>query len=123
MAVLAMFSVIPYAFSSVETNSIEVQAVTLAQQSLESQRDALLQSQASPAPISVPIDPGGQSFEGNGASVIQNYGNFTVTPNGCTVQFAPLPTNNVVGYLCSATTSWTQSGAAKSVTVQSYVTK
>ena len=122
LAVLAMLSVIPYAFTSVQTNALQVQAVAVAQQYLDDERNAKLQNVAMPTATTAPIDPG-QSFVANGATTNTNYGNFIVAPNGCAVQFPASPLNAVVGYLCSATVSWTQAGASRSVTVQSYVTK
>ena len=116
---LAMLSVVPFGFSSVQSNSIHVQAVAVAQQYLDDERNALLHAIAMPTATTAPIDPG-QSFMANGVTNT-NYGNFTITPDGCTtVQNAG---TSASVYSCSAGVSWTQTGATKSVTVQGYVTK
>ena len=120
LVVLAMLSVVPYSFNSVQTNSIHVQAVAAGQQFLDDQRNAVLHAVAMPAATTVPIDPG-LAYMGHGAANT-NYGNFTVTPDGCTtVQQSGSVTSAVNLYSCSATVTWTESGAARTVTVQSYV--
>ncbi len=120
LAILAMLSVVPFGFNSVQTNAIHVQAVAVAQQYLDDEHDALLQANAMPSATTVPIDAG-QSFMANGQNN-SNYGNFAVTPDGCsTKQFTGTSGANV--YLCSVIVSWTEVNAPRSVTVQSYVTK
>jgi type II secretory pathway pseudopilin PulG len=123
LAVLAMFSVMPFGFSGALTNSIHVQAVATAQQYLEDERDALLNANtvAMPSATTAPIDPG-QSFVSTGAAA-GSYGTFTVVPDGCsTVIYGSVGNGNVGVYSCSVTVSWTQGGASHSVSVQSYVT-
>ena len=120
VAMMAMLSVIPFGFNAVQTNSIHVQAVAVGQQSLDDQRNAILHAAPMPVATTVPIDPG-QSYLANGVSN-KNYGNFAVAPNGCaTVQMTGSPSSQVNVYSCSVTVSWTESGASKSVTEQSYV--
>jgi Tfp pilus assembly protein PilV len=122
LAVLAMLSVVPFGFTNVQTNSIDVQAVAVAQQALDDEHNALLHALPMPAATTVPIDPG-QSYLA-GANQNSNYGSFTVTPNGCSsVQLTGSLLSGVNTYSCSATVAWTESGATRQVTVQSYVTK
>jgi len=121
LAILATLSVVPFGFSNVQTNSVHAQAVAVAQRYLDDERNALLQlASAMPTATTVPIDPG-QSFTNAGVSN-SGYGNFTITPDGCvTKQFTGASGANV--YLCTVTVSWTESGALRSVTEQTYVTK
>ena|SRR5579863_5852084 len=121
LAVLGMLSVVPFGFNGAQTNSIQVQAVAVAQQYLEDERTALLQgsSVAMPTATSAPIDPG-QKFLLNGTTSA-SYGSFSVAPDGCTT--APFSNPNGTVYSCSVTVSWVQNGATRSLTVQSYVTK
>src|SRR5579864_1605066 len=120
LAILGMLSVVPFGFSSVQTNSIHAQAVAVAQQYLDDERNAKLQSVAMPSATTTPIDPG-QSYTNHGVSNA-GYGNFTITPDGCAIkQFTGQSGANV--YSCSVTVSWTEGGGQRSVTEQSLVTK
>lgn len=123
LSVLAMLAVVPFGFNSVQANSINAQAVAVGQQYLEDERNALLQDPtAMPAPTSVPIDPGHSFIAGVNANT--NYGSFAVNPDGCvTKKFTGSTSSAVNTYSCSVTVSWTETSAAKSVTVQSYATK
>ena len=58
MSLLAMLAVVPFAFTNVETNSLEVQAVAVGQQFLEDERNAKLHSIPAPSATNVPIDAG-----------------------------------------------------------------
>jgi len=120
---LAMLAVVPFAFTNVQTNAIEVQAVAVGQRFLDDERNAALHHIAGPTVTTVPIDAG-ESLPGEGTPDA-GYGNFTVTPDGCTT--AELPGNaadDFVGtYLCSVSVSWIQSRVTRTVAVQSFVTK
>lgn len=119
LASLAMLSVVPFGFNNVETNSIQVQAVAVGQQYLDDERNAELHSAVMPTVTTAPIDPGHSFLAGSVSN--SNYGNFTITPDGCaTVQNAGTSANV---YSCSVIVSWTQSGASRTTMVQSYVTK
>jgi Tfp pilus assembly protein PilV len=120
-ALLAMLAVVPFGFSSVETSSIQVQAVAIGQQYLEDERNALLQAGLMPASATTPIYAG-ESFTNDGKADT-NYGNFSVTPDGCTTVIDPSSLSGVNVYQCSVTVSWRQSLVTRSVTVQSYVAK
>lgn len=123
MSLLAMLAVVPFAFTNVQTNSLEVQAVAVGQRFLDDERNAKLHALPTPSPTSVPVDAG-QSFVDQNITA-KDYGNFTVTPDGCaTTQLAgTLPHGSVNSYLCSVSVSWVQSNATRTVTVQSLVTK
>ena len=119
LAVMAMLSVIPFGFSSVQTNSVRAEAVAVGQQFVDDERDALLHAAPMASATAVPIDPG-QSFVANNRNNT-GYGNFAVAPNGCAaVQSSGTATSEVNLYTCSVTVTWTETGAARSVTVQSY---
>lgn len=122
LALMAMLAVIPYGSSSVQTNSIHAQAVAVAQQFLDDERNAELE-QGVPMPMATTaaIDPG-QSFVSTTGKTNVNYGNFTVEPNGCvSIDFTGSTASGVNAYSCSVTVSWTESGALRSVTEQSDV--
>jgi len=119
IAVLGMLSVIPFGFSGAQTNSIQIQAVSVGQQYLEQERFSKASGNAlvMPSATTAPIDAG-QSFMSNGVPAAAP-GVFTVTPDRCvTTKNAGL---FVSVYSCAVTISWTQSNATHSVTVQSYV--
>jgi len=118
LAVLAMLSMVPFGHNSVQTNSVQVQAISIAQKYLDDERNALSQNTfAMPTATTAPID-GGQSFVGGSVS---NYGNFTVTPDGCPTKQYSGSSANV--FSCSVTVTWTEMGSTRTVTVQTYVTK
>jgi Tfp pilus assembly protein PilV len=122
IAILAMLSVIPFGFNGAQTNSIQIQAVSVGQQYLEQERYSIASGNAlvMPSATTVPIDPG-QAFQSNGTVAAVAPGAFTVTPDKCvTTKYSGTYTNV---YSCAVTVSWTQSNATHSVTVQSYVTK
>jgi len=117
LSVLAMLSIVPFGFNSVQANSLEVQAVAVAQQYLDDEHNALSHSLPTPAATTAPIDAG-LSYMGGSTS---NYGSFNVAPDGCATKQYPGSSANV--YSCSVTVTWTESGASRTVTVQTYVTK
>ena len=123
LSLLAMLAVVPFAFTNVQTNSLEVQAVAVGQQFLDDERNAKLHSLPAPSATSVPIDAG-QSFLDQ-SQAAKGYGNFTVTPDGCaTIEATTTASHGSVNmYLCSASVSWVQSNATRTVTVQSLVTE
>ena len=118
LTILTLYAMIPFTFKSVEMNAAEVQAVAVGQRYLDYERNAKLHNLTMPSPARVPIDPG-DSFVSSSSAAGGDV--FTVTPDGCaTVQTFGLNANV---YSCSATVTWTQTGATRTVTVQSYVTK
>jgi len=118
LCILAMLAIVPFGFTSVQANSLEVQAVAVAQQYLDDERNALLQkSVAMPTATTAPIDAG-QSYVG---ATTSNYGNFNVAPDGCVTKQYTGTSANV--FACSVSVTWTESGASRSVTVLSYVAK
>ena len=119
LSVLTMFAMVPFAFNGLQMNAVEVQAVSVAQQFLEDERNAKLESIPMPTATSAPIDAGQSFFNSGNAATIGSA--FAVTPNGCSSVQNPGLNTNV--YLCSVSVTWTQTGASRSVTVQSYVTK
>jgi prepilin-type N-terminal cleavage/methylation domain-containing protein len=122
LTLLALLSVVPFSFNNVQANALQVQAVSLGQQYLDDQRNAKLFAGVMPAATTSPIDTG-QSFVNNGQAA-KNYGNFTITPDGCaSVADTGTGANQVSVFSCSVVVSWTENGAGKSVTVQSYVAK
>lgn len=123
MSLLAMLAVIPFAFTNVETNSLEVQAVAVGQRFLDDERNAKLHALPTPSATDVPVDAGQSLVDQNVTA--KDYGNFTVTPDGCaTTQLTgTLPHGSVNSYLCSVSVSWVQSNATRTVRVQSLVTE
>jgi type II secretory pathway pseudopilin PulG len=123
MSLLAMLAVVPFAFTNVQTNALQVQAVAVGQRFLDDERNAKLHAIPTPGPTNVPIDAG-QSFVDQNQTA-KDYGNFTVTPDGCsTIQLTGSgPHLHVNSYLCSVSVSWTVSDATRTVTVQSLVTE
>jgi hypothetical protein len=120
LAIMAMLSVVPFGFNSVQTNSLHAQAIAVGQRYVDDERNAKLHGAPMPSATAVTIDAG-QSFVVNNQNNT-GYGNFAVAPNGCAaVQSSGTPTSQVDLYSCSATVTWTETGAARSVTVQSYV--
>ena len=119
LAILAMLSVIPFGFNSVQTNSLHAQAVAVGQRFVDDERNSLLHAAPMPSATAVAIDPG-QSYVANGQNNT-GYGNFSIAPNGCAaVQSSGSATSQVNLYACSAIVTWTETGVARSVTVQSY---
>ncbi len=118
---LALLAVVPFAYSNVQTDAIEVQADEVGQAFLDDERNATLHAIPLPTATTVPIDPG-ESFPGAGTTDT-GYGNFSVTPDGCpTVEDTGSALHDGIDvYLCSVSVSWTASGATRTVTVQSYV--
>jgi Tfp pilus assembly protein PilV len=117
LAILSLLAVIPTSLNDVQMNAIEVQAIAIGEQFLEDERNAKASSAVVPTATTVPIDPG-KAFVG---STIDSYGNFSVSPDGCAT--AQTTGVNTTIYSCSVTVSWTETGASRSITVQSYVTK
>lgn len=120
IAVLGMLSVVPFGFNGAQTNSIQIQAVSVGQQYLEQERYSLGNSVAMPSATTAPIDPG-EKFQSDGTVSAAAPGLFTITPDQCsTVKYS---STYVSVYSCAATVSWTENNATHSVTVQSYVSK
>ena len=118
LVVLAMGSITPYAFSQIQVNSTQAQAVALAQQVLDAQRNALEGGTALPTATTVPIDQG-DSFLNNG-SANNASGNFTVSPDACPQTTSGQYSNQRT---CTVSVAWTENNQSKSLTVQSIVTK
>jgi type II secretory pathway pseudopilin PulG len=119
LSLLGMLAVVPFAFTNVQTNSLEVQAVAVGQRFLDDERNAKLHQLPPPSATNVPIDAGQSLIDQSLAA--KGYGNFTVTPDGCAT--AALAGSGVSSYLCSVSVSWVESNATRTVTVQSLVTE
>ncbi|GEM_PF-1095814 len=120
LGIMAMLSVIPFGFSSVQTNSLHAQAIAVGQRYVDDERNAKLHAAPMPIATAIPVDAG-QSYVVNNQNNT-GYGNFAIAPNGCAaVQSSGTTKSQVDLYSCSATVTWTETGAARSVTVQSYV--
>jgi len=116
LAVLALYAMIPFAFKGVESNTVEAQAASVGQQYLDEERNAELYDLAMPGPTTVAIDSSDSYVTPTKSPVA-----FTVTPNGCSkMRHGGV---NVTIYACSVAVTWIQGGAARTVTVQTYVTK
>ena len=123
LALLAMLAVVPFSSNNVQTNSLQVQAVSVGQQFLDDERNAKLHGVPMPSATTVPVDPG-QSFVGR-SGPNTGYGNFTVVPDGCATQ-VQTGISGVNTFLCSVQVSWTVGSTTKpttrTVTVQTLVT-
>lgn len=119
VSILTMFAMVPFAFNGVQMNAVEVQAVSVAQQYLEDERNAKLENVPMPTATSAPIDAGQSFMNSSAAATIGS--TFAVSPDGCASVQNPGLNTNV--YSCSVTVTWTQTNATRSVTVQSYVNK
>jgi len=116
LAVLALYAMIPFTFKGVGTDTVEAQAVSVGQQYLEEERNAELYDLSMPAPTTVAIDSG-DSYVSTTKSAVA----FTVTPNGCSKMHHGGV--NVAIFACSVAVEWMRAGIARTVTVQTYVTK
>src|SRR5215468_11732696 len=113
-SILSLFGLISASFGGTEQDSEHIQAVTAGQQYLDAIRQAVQNANSVPSSPTIKVDPGfGQT--GHQISATQN---FTFTPNGC-----PLVSGLKVMHNCVVTVSWTEAGASKSLTVQSYVSQ
>ena len=116
LAVLALYAMIPFAFRGAQTDTVEAQAVSVGQQYVEEERNAELYDLSMPAPTTVAIDSGDSYVSATKSPVA-----FTVTPNGCSKMSHRGV--NVAIYACSVAVAWMQAGLARTITVQTYVTK
>ena len=113
-AILSIFGLLSSSFGLTEQNSERIQAVSAGQQYLDAVRQAVQNTQSLPSAPTVNVDPG---FGQTGSQITATQ-NFSLTNNGC-----PVVTGLKVMHDCVVTVSWTQAGAAKSVTVHSYVSE
>jgi len=113
-AMLSMFGLVSSAFGLTEQDSKHIQAVAVGQQYLDALRQATQNVQSLPSAPSVNVDPG---FGQTGAQITATQ-TFSLTNNGC-----PIVAGDKVMHNCVVTVGWTEAGAAKSVTVQSYVSE
>jgi len=115
--VLGLLGIVPYGFNETQINSTQVEAIAVGQQYLDLLRNAEQSSLPLPAATTAPVDQG-NGFMSNSAS--STAASFTITPNSCPVVTAGTSANQ---YDCSVVVSWSQNGAAESVTVETYVTR
>jgi Tfp pilus assembly protein PilV len=112
--ILSLFGLISTSFGWTEQDSKRIQAVAASQQYLDAVRQAQQNAALLPSAPTVNVDPGfGQT--GHQLTVTQS---FNMVNNGC-----PLVASTKVMHNCSVTTTWTESGVSKSLTVQSYVSE
>lgn len=117
IALVAMMGLIPVSFSQTLEDSYRIQAVSAAQQYL----DAIRQSVQNNGNASLPTAPAnfaidaGDTTDGSG-SAAASAGNFSFAENGC-----PLVSGSSLRYDCSVTVKWSQGGANRSVTLETYV--
>ena len=111
-AVMSLFGVVSATFDYTQQDSEHMQAVAAAQQYLDAIRQAKQNGNALPAAPTVGVDLG----YGLTGAQITSLQNFSMTNNAC-----PQVTGSQLLFNCQVTASWTQSGATKSLIVQSYV--
>lgn len=113
-SMLSLFGLISTSFGFTEQDSERTQAIAASQQYLDAIRQATQNASALPSAPTVNVDLGfGQT--GHQISASQT---FSIANNGC-----PLVSGAKVMHNCQVTTTWTQSGVTKTVTVQSYVSQ
>ena len=113
-SMLSLFGLISTSFGYTEQDSERIQAIAASQQYLDAVRQATQNAAALPSAPTVNVDPGfGQT--GHQISASQT---FSIVNNAC-----PLVSGTKVMHNCQVTTTWTQSGVTKTVTVQSYVSQ
>ncbi len=114
LSILSLFGLISASFGYTEQDSERIQAVAASQQYLDALRQATQNGASLPAAPTVNVDLGfGQT--GHELTATQT---FSMTNNGC-----PLVGGVKVMHNCTVTTTWSQSGGTKTVTVQSYVSQ
>lgn len=113
-AILSMFGLISATFGYTEQDSEHIQAVAAGQQYLDTLRQAVQNGQALPSAPTINVDPG---FGITGSQIAATQA-FSMTSNGC-----PLVAGAILLNDCSVTVSWTEAGAPKSVSIESYVSQ
>ncbi len=113
-AILSMFGLVSSSFGLTEQDSERIQAVAVGQQYLDALRQATQNTQALPAAPTVNVDPG---FGQTGSQITATQ-TFSLTNNLC-----PIVAGDKVMHNCVVTVSWTEAGASKSATIQSYVSE
>lgn len=115
VALATFFGLVPFSFAATRHANVYLQAVSAGQEYLDAMRSSVEQSTPMPGPKTVPID-GGDSIMG---TKIHNPspGNFTVN-GSCT----PVPTYTRLQH-CTVFVNWTENGAARSYSVESYATQ
>jgi Tfp pilus assembly protein PilV len=113
-SMLSLFGLISTSFGYTEQDSERIQAIAASQQYLDAIRQAMQNAASLPAAPTVPVDPG---FGQTGHQITASQ-NFSMANNLC-----PLVPGTKVMHNCQVTTTWTESGATKTVTVQSNVSQ
>jgi prepilin-type N-terminal cleavage/methylation domain-containing protein len=109
------FGLLPFSLHEVRHANVYLQAVSAGQQYLDSMRSSVEQSRPLPSATSIPID-GGDSVTGNG-TVNASPGNFSI--NGTCTVVTPFTRLQQ----CTVYVNWTESGFARSYSVESYATQ
>ena len=113
-SILSLFGLVSSSFGYTEQDADRVQAVAASQQYLDALRQATQNGASLPSAPTVNVDLGfGQT--GHQITATQT---FAMANNSC-----PLISGDKVMHNCSVTTTWTEAGATKTVTVQSYVSQ
>ena len=117
IAALAFIGIVPVSMLAVNQGAAQLQAIGVAEQYMEAIRhDVAAGGNASlPAPPLVAVDPG-ESVLGTGIAAVSP-GDFAISNNGC-----PLVAGSALRYDCKVTVGWTQADAARSVSLETYVT-
>jgi len=113
-SMLSLFGLISTSFGFTEQDSERIQAIAASQQYLDVLRQATQNAASLPSAPTVNIDPG---FGQTGHQITSTQ-NFSIANNSC-----PLISGTKVMHNCQVTTTWTESGVTKTVTVQSYVSQ
>lgn len=114
---LGIVGVVPFAYKNTSRDSQRLQAVAAGQQYLDTLRQYIASygnNTILPAAPAIPIDAGDTMDTG---TPISSPGNFTITSNQC-----PMMAGSNLRYDCIVTVTWTQNGASRSLSVESYVT-
>ena len=115
VALATFFGLLPFSLESTRHANIYLQAVSAGQEYLDAMRAAVEQSKPLPGPKTAPID-GGESVMGTG---VKNASPGVFNLNGTCV---PVPTYTRLQH-CSVSVTWTENGAARSYSVESFATQ
>lgn len=116
LAVVALFGTLPFAFGRIQSNADTVQAYAAGQQFMDVVRNAVYDGSTAPTSTTAPIYAGRSYVNG---STLTATGTFTISRDSCPGFGASQP------FLrhCTITVAWTEQGAAKSVTIDSYAVR
>ncbi|HZV78172.1 MAG TPA: hypothetical protein VFF60_01035 [Candidatus Binatus sp.] len=116
---LAMIGLVPRTFANAQRDSTRTEALSSAQQYLDTLHEYVANNKFTasslPSPAPVTIDAG-DTFEGSAA--IASPGTFQLANNGC-----PQVGGSAKMFDCVVTVTWTESGASRKVSVESFVTQ